>query len=374
MAGMERPEGHIKRLGPNRWQVQVSVPDASRADGRRRISRNVHGTLTDAKAKRKELLVAYGELAPDADVTLHEFAQREWIRHLQKRAKPVRQSTMAGYLTHYNQRIRDSIGEKRLRELTPRVLQRWLDDIDGVSAQTKLATYGVLNGILTHAVALEVLRVNPLASIRPPMVAPLPLSVPDEAGVNKILDAFVGDILYPLVVIAFATGARRSELCALQWSDVDLDAGTVHVWRGLHHVRAKGGGMIYEPPKTTLAEAKLPLPAWSVRELRGVRGVGPLVPGEPGLPMDPDAVSRRFRRVLKDAGLPDLALGSVRHTVAMMMKRRGARAEDIAALFRHTTVETARRRYYREDEGVLRNAAAPLEGIRNCRGTAEGGV
>src|SRR6185369_10638673 len=36
------------------------------------------------------------------------------------------------------------------------------------------------------------------------------------------------------VHLAAATGARRGELCAIRWSDVDLDAGTIRIARSYY--------------------------------------------------------------------------------------------------------------------------------------------
>ena len=42
-----------------------------------------------------------------------------------------------------------------------------------------------------------------------------------------------GDRLAAIWVLAVATGARLSELLALRWSDVDLEAGTLSISRTL---------------------------------------------------------------------------------------------------------------------------------------------
>ena len=38
-----------------------------------------------------------------------------------------------------------------------------------------------------------------------------------------------------MILVAFRHGLRASEVCGLQWSDVEFESGTLHLWR------AKGG-------------------------------------------------------------------------------------------------------------------------------------
>lgn len=51
---------------------------------------------------------------------------------------------------------------------------------------------------------------------------------------------------------------RQSEALALQWKDIDLLGNTLSIRRTLH--RVKGGGLVYEAPKTKRSERTLALP------------------------------------------------------------------------------------------------------------------
>ena len=45
--------------------------------------------------------------------------------------------------------------------------------------------------------------------------------------------------LAPLLMLAAVTGMRRGELCALRWSDVDVDRGIIHISRSVPVVPAR---------------------------------------------------------------------------------------------------------------------------------------
>ncbi len=58
---------------------------------------------------------------------------------------------------------------------------------------------------------------------------------------------------------------RPDELLALQWNEVDLEAGVVHVHATL--VRIKGRGLVREAPEAS-SRRSVPLPAITVTQLR----------------------------------------------------------------------------------------------------------
>ena len=61
---------------------------------------------------------------------------------------------------------------------------------------------------------------------------------PTTEEVAKLIKAAQSDdpVMAVAVALAFVTGARRGELAALRWSDIDLDTGTVRIERSLTQV------------------------------------------------------------------------------------------------------------------------------------------
>src|SRR5262249_60598242 len=56
--------------------------------------------------------------------------------------------------------------------------------------------------------------------------SPRPAAVAMVIAAARKLDL---DLLALYMWLAAVTGARRGELCGLQWADIDLDAGVVHI-------------------------------------------------------------------------------------------------------------------------------------------------
>jgi integrase len=69
----------------------------------------------------------------------------------------------------------------------------------------------------------------------------------DADELRKLVDGFRGSPLFPIIAIAAFTGARRSEILALQWNDFDPTAKTLRIERTLEKTRA---GLAFKSPKT----------------------------------------------------------------------------------------------------------------------------
>lgn len=140
------------------------------------------------------------------------------------------------------------------------------------------------------------------------------------------------------VWLAATTGARRGELCALQWQDYDHSSGALLVERALSVVR---GGLVVKGTKTS-----------SSRRL----ALGPLVtaqldahlacqappsewvfpsPSEPGQPWHPDTVTAAYRRAQEAAGVPRSRLHGLRHYAATQAIAGGAPVRTVSGRLGH---------------------------------------
>jgi integrase len=155
------------------------------------------------------------------------------------------------------------------------------------------------------------------------------------------------------LVLAAATGARRSELVALRWTDVDLDGGTVSISRG---VVFGPDGLVEKGTKTHTARRV----ALDERTLRAVaehrdrmreRAAFCRVPlrddafvfsnaADCSEPWFPDSVSRAFKRLCAAEGLRDVRLHDLRHFVATQLLSAGVDVRTVAGRLGHRNAAT----------------------------------
>ena len=64
---------------------------------------------------------------------------------------------------------------------------------------------------------------------------------------RALVEGFRNSVLFPIVAIAAFTGARRGEILALRWCDLDVEAKTLRIERAVEQV---GTTLTLKDPKT----------------------------------------------------------------------------------------------------------------------------
>ena len=125
---------------------------------------------------------------------------------------------------------------------------------------------------------------------------------PDRTGLGVLLTAY--------------TGLRLGELCGLQWQDVDVGAGLLHIQRTVERIAQIGGGtcLTVQPPKTENSERWIPIPKEMLRMLKPetkppdsyLLTGGEIVP-------DPRAMQYRYKVLLERCGVRYRNFHCLRH-------------------------------------------------------------
>lgn len=63
-------------------------------------------------------------------------------------------------------------------------------------------------------------------------------AVLDRHRIQQVFESVARTKLFPLLVLAAATGAHRGELLALQWPDIDFETGLMTVSKSLEDTQA----------------------------------------------------------------------------------------------------------------------------------------
>jgi len=104
----------------------------------------------------------------------------------------------------------------------------------GAWRRARCTVHSVLHRALVQALRWDWIWINPAAAASPPRVRRAELRPPTPAEVNVLLRVVVDrPLLWCLLRLAATTGARRGQLLALQWRDVDLGRGVIAFTRAL---------------------------------------------------------------------------------------------------------------------------------------------
>jgi integrase len=274
----------------------------------------------------------------------------KWFSELEGKSP----STMQAYRDRLDRQVLPALGNVRVREISVGLLDRHLAAVRASHgpALAKM-TKSVISGVCGLACRHDAMRSNPCRDVARipsrPRRAPRSLTVEEV----KTLRAWLSDDakargrdLSQLVAFMVATGLRIGETCAVSWSDVDLDAGTVTV-RGTV-LRVKGQGLVISRPKSAAGERVLELPSWCVALLqRRGPSSGPLFPAPRSRSLrDPNNTRRDLREAFVAMGMPGVTSHAFRKTVATLMDEAGLSARSAADQLGHAKPSVKQDVYY----------------------------
>jgi hypothetical protein len=228
-AGRVRVERGIYRQANGRYAVCVMI------DGRASL-RTVAGDLEQARIE-PELL---REAAHDGLLTLWPrltfgAVACQWLAPFERRVATGerRERTLENYRYYLDHHLLPELGRKRIRSLTPGDMASLLAALTGkgLAPMTVANALVPLGGILRFARRRGYILDDPLRRLEKterPRPAPRAQRVLGQAEIAQLLRACLPRYR-PLLATALYTGMRLSELLALTWADVDLDARLVRV-------------------------------------------------------------------------------------------------------------------------------------------------
>ena len=343
--------------GVKTFIVEYRPGAGGRSTAKRRLTIGRFGALTPEEARD----VAKGALArvhagedPAADkakARAEMTFDKVCDLYLNEGCETKKASTLATDRGRIERHIKPLLGKKRVGEITRPDVEKFMRDVaagktaadvktksrgraivDGGKG-TATRTVGLLGGIMSFAVSRQLRTVNPVRGVK---------RYVDKKGETFLSAAEMGKIGQALVqlesegtnpsaiaivrLLAF-TGARKSEIAGLRWSEVDL-----------------GRGYLRLGDSKTGAKA-IPIGAPACEVLAGVaaiEGTDFVFPASSGGGKF-QGVERVWQKVRTAAGFPSLRLHDLRHSFASVGLARGDALAIIGAILGHADNKTTSR-------------------------------
>ena len=359
-------KGHVRERGKGNWYAVLSIRDPQ--TGKRKV--RFH-SLPDCKTKR-EAQTACAKLLTETSSAPHistsKTTLREWVEHWvsigcpgSKRRKEVGQRSIERYAELLRSYVLPSLGERPLQRLqSSEIDYLYVSLADKISQRTLQHVHSTLGACLGTAMRTGKITKNPMTRLEkvPAPKEPDHGMVLDQDQLRDLVQGFRDRTFFPMVAAAAFTGARRNEILALRWDDLDVASKTLRIERALE-VTAKYGSRFKEPKtargKRTIAideDLIALLVAGRENHLRIVAGVpdgakvdlslvklptdAPMFPGEDFTrPRHPNAVSKEFKRKPTRLGFPGLRFHDLRGTHETLLLDQGVPVHVVAARCGH---------------------------------------
>lgn len=224
-----------RRKSKNGWAWVTSFvmkfPDGSRKRVRERSPINTRdGALEFERAKRNEMMAAFGQTPKKAIKTFAEFREAYFV-YSKNNNKPSTVRVKAGY---FEQHLDAAFGALPLDQIDRAKIEAY----KAKKLDEGLSPGGVNNHLINLRKLLNLaVEMGELGAA--PRVRRLP--TPDKEIVFLDFDeaarlvAAARPEWRTMILVALKTGLRRGELRGLKWSDIDLKAARLHVRRSVWH-------------------------------------------------------------------------------------------------------------------------------------------
>jgi integrase len=257
---------------------------------------------------------------------------------LASKRRTRRASTVRMYDSHTRMYIKPVIGDLPLERVNAAHVEQVLAAVPG-SAATKHRVLATLRAALSAAVKQRQITFNPCMGVELEPEQPPEAKRWTPAEAARFIRATAEDPMGLLFRIAILNGERRGELCGLRWASVDLASGVLTIERTMLQL---GGKLTEGTPKTRAGVRRVYLDhgtAGLLRDRYGPQELEKMLAGEAwahndlvfcqgdGRPWNPDHVSKRFKRLAADAGMPCIKLHEARHSANSLMRDAGVDQE-----------------------------------------------
>ncbi len=371
--------GTLREKYPGIWQLRVDAGRDPVTGRRRRLSKNVRGTKRQAQQALNIMVVEADAGRYNGTSSTFEQLATKWLELVESDLSPT---TVRGYRNKLKVWIFPAIGDRPVNKITT-------DDLDqfyrGLVRQAGLspATVRQINAIVRRALRQAVIwgwvAANPAANVTPPRVMKPKLSPPNADQVDELLhyasthDPELGHFLH----IATSTGARRGEVCALRWNNLDTKRMTLTIERSIAEVP----GGLKEKDTKTHAERRIALDVDTLAVFEAQRvivtdrakSVGMKISPnafvfsrEPDckVPMTPGAITKQFAVVRDALGYDNVRLHDLRHFAATRMMTAGVPVRTVSGRLGHANPATTLSVYTHFVEASDQEAALVMGNLR----------
>lgn len=262
----------------------------------------------------------------------------------------VKSSTMAAYMLIMKNHIIPQFGEMThvaeddvqtfvLEKLKQGLCQKKVKDI--IITLKMIHKYGEKHKLLNHIEWYIKYPANP-NSIELPILS--------KVNQKKLMNHIINNFTFKNfgIFLTLSTGMRIGEVCALKWSDFNIQKGTVSVQRTIERIYFVGNGkpytkLIINTPKTKNSKREIPLSKELKRVIKSlIEIVNPdyYILTNNSIPTEPRTYRNYFNKLLEQLDIPKLKFHGLRHSFATRCIESKCDYKTVSVLLGHSDIGT----------------------------------
>ena len=359
---MARKGENIYARKDGRWEGRYIIERM--ASGKYRYGYVYAGTYRETRErllqKKLDLIHCKKEqVSPSASepVALEQLAV-DWLA---KQKSQIKESSYVKYQNLIAKYLIPQIGELQPQELTSERLEIFCKTLlssggrhhSGLSAKTVSDILSVTRAILRYSASKGyVISCDfSVISFKQPSKNLRILSRLEQ----QKLCSYLQNNLTPVhlgILLSLFSGLRIGEICALRWSDISFEEKLIFVRRTMQRLQntqdsERKTRICISTPKSPSSIRQIPIPDGLLELLRNNSGDknGYILTGKADTFMEPRTMQRRFKKVLKAAGIKEVNYHVLRHTFATRCVELNFDVKSLSEILGHATVNITMNRY-----------------------------
>ncbi|SEK77330.1 Site-specific recombinase XerD [Paenibacillus sp. cl141a] len=363
------------------WSVTVDIGRDPITNKRKQKELSGFRTKRDAEKAAAALVTELdqGTYVQEKNVTFKEFV-KTWLEIYKNTVK----ISSVRVREHESGRLMRYFENVKMKDITKKMYQDALNDLQKANGKKKGLSYNTISGvhstgrmIFSKAVELDVIKNNPTQFAKLPRTQKTVEEIEQEEEVVKYLEKeelakFLNtaetqglDQDHIIFMLLAYSGMRAGELCALRWSDLDMDEHTISITKTYYNPTNRTREYQLLTPKTKTSKRKIDIDPDVVKLLRKHRKwqkeimmeyrttyhdgdfvIAKTDPLNAGYPEFIKTIENRMRRLLKLAGLNEkLTPHSLRHTHTSLLAEAKVGLTEIMERLGHKDDDTTRNVY-----------------------------
>lgn len=262
----------------------------------------------------------------------------------------VKESTFAAYALIVHNHILPSFGACHM--LAEENVQAFVLDKmnDGLSVKSVKDILIVLKMVMKFGVKNKWMEYAEWEIKYPTTAGQTSIEVLTIANHKKILDYIRDNFTFRNlgIYICLTTGLRIGEICALKWSDINVESGTLTVQRTIERIYVVEGEkkhtkLIINSPKTTNSCREIPLSKDAlalIRPLLKVVNKDYYMITNESKPTEPRTYRNYYKRLMTRLDIPALKFHGLRHSFATRCIESNCDYKTVSVILGHSNIST----------------------------------
>lgn len=268
---------------------------------------------------------------------------------LDRRKKHIKESTYSIYLSHLDNHIIPCLGEMGCSSLTEQDVEdtiiKWSENL---SRKTVNDIVMILKSCIKYGKKCGYINFDDVEIMHYPKTQAKRIKSYSADEQRLIINGVLSDLNSRSagILITLYTGIRIGELCALKWSDIDLENGTINISKTLQRVYLKDNdGIGYtkitiSAPKTFSSIREIPISSDLINIIKKMynKSDNTYVLTSDNKYMEPRTYRSYYNKFIKGLNINCLNFHSLRHTFATDCIEMGADYKTVSELLGHSTI------------------------------------